>query len=182
VLALALSVWGALSTGAGAIATRLASVPRSCPGANQRPTRANSAALGAATLCLIDRARARHHVGRLRLNRQLEMVAVGQVRRMLRHNHFADGPLLGGRLVAARRYVAHAARVSTAESIGWGTGRYATPRQMVRAWMVSPAHRLIIMSPAYREAGVSVSATVPSSLGAGSRGGTYAIELGVRGR
>ena len=66
----------------------------------------------------------------------------------------------------------------TAENIGWGTKRAATPAQMVAAWLQSPPHREVIFATEFHEAGVGATAAVPSLLAQGEPGATYALELG----
>lgn len=45
---------------------------------------------------------------------------------------------------------------SRGENTAWGTGRLATPRPVVRAWMASAPHRVNILDPRYRFTGVGV--------------------------
>jgi uncharacterized protein YkwD len=119
-------------------------------------------------------------------NRELQDVATEQVDDMVTWNYFADDrppdqtPVS---LIEATNYSAHSARLSTGQNIGWGTGPYATPAQMVEAWMISPPHREIILLSEYREAGVGVAPAVPSVLAQSQSlpGATYAIEFAARG-
>jgi uncharacterized protein YkwD len=155
-----------------------------CPGANARPNQANAAAIGATTLCLVNRMRAAHHMRGLRANHELRAVAANQVKYMVRLNYFADDRPSGKTplaLIAATRYGARARRLSTGETIGWGTGVCSTPAEMVAAWMRSPGHRAIILTGAFSDAGVAVTSAVPSALGVGRPGATYALELGAHG-
>jgi uncharacterized protein YkwD len=154
-----------------------------CPGANLRPSRVNVETVDTATLCLIDRLRIAHGLPTLKANRELKVVAVTQVDAMVRLDYFADDGPSGttpATLIAATRYGQHASSLSTAENIGWGTERDATPAQMVAAWLQSPAHREIILTGAFREVGVGATASAPSSLAEGQPGATYAIELARR--
>jgi uncharacterized protein YkwD len=175
--------------GAGAVPGAPASAhthakPSTCAGSNLRPTRANAAAVDAATLCLIDRIRATLHLGPLRTNHELQTVASTQVNDMVRRNYFADDRPTGqtpASLIAETHYSTHAVKLSTGQNIGWGTGSDATPARMVAAWMASPPHREIILVREYRDAGVGVVAAVPSFLAPPQTGATYAIELAARG-
>jgi uncharacterized protein YkwD len=154
-----------------------------CTGANLRPNGANAATIDAATLCLVDRARAAHHLRPLKTNRELHAVAVSQVKVMVRLDYFSHDRPSGetpATLIAATRYGRHTRRLSSAENIGWGTGRYATPAQMVTAWLQSPPHREAILTGEYREAGVGAAPAVPSHLAEGQAGATYALELARR--
>jgi len=154
-----------------------------CAGANLRPSPANVAAVEAATLCLIDRARGAHHLRPVRSNRDLGTVAFSQVRTMVLRDYFADVRPSGQTpmsLIAVTRYPAHAGRISVGQNIAWGTGRFATPARIVSEWMASRAHREIILTGEYRDAGVAVTPAVPSVLHVGRRGATYAVEFGAR--
>jgi uncharacterized protein YkwD len=172
-----------LAAGADAAATK----PKrssACRGADLSPSASNSTAIGAATLCLIDRIRGAWHLGPVRANAALRAVAASQVRDMVRWNYFADVRPSGQTplsLVAATGYRAHAASVSVSENIAWGTGPDATPTRIVAAWMASPPHRKVILTPAFRDAGVATVPAVPWRFGQGSYGATYAIEFGARG-
>ena len=155
----------------------------SCPGAGLSPSATNATAVDAATLCLIDRVRAAHHLRPLRANRELQGVAARQAACMVRWDYFADECPSGqtaAALIAATPYGAHAVRLSTGQNVGWGTGPFATPAQMVTAWMASPAHRAIILTRTFNDAGVGMTPAVPSADAVGERGATYALELAAR--
>jgi uncharacterized protein YkwD len=159
---------------------------RLCAGSNLTPTAANAAAIDAATLCLIDNLRATYRLGPVRVNRELQGVATEQVEDMVGWDYFADDrppEQTPASLIEATHYPAHSARLSTGQNIGWGTGPYATPAQMVAAWMASPPHREILLLSEYREAGVGVAPAVPSVLAQPQSlpGATYAIEFAFRG-
>jgi uncharacterized protein YkwD len=154
-----------------------------CSGASLTPTRANTSEVNAATLCLVNRERHLHHLRPLRSNRYLQSVAARQVHSMVHENYFADDGPYGQTpkgLIGATAYAAHAASLTIAENIGWGTGVLSTPGEMVLAWMRSPAHRAIILTGKFLEAGVDVTAAVPSVLAVNPPGATYAIEFGER--
>lgn len=162
---------------------RARAAANACPGANLRPDRANTATVEQATLCLIDRARVAHGMHALKTNRELRAVATSQVKDMIRLDYFSDDRPSGttpAALIAATRYGRHAHGLSTAESIGWGTGSYATPAQIVTAWLQSPSHREVIFTGEFLEAGVGSTAAVPSRLAQGHAGATYALELARR--
>jgi uncharacterized protein YkwD len=138
-----------------------------------------------ATLCLINHIRRRHGLHRLRFSRALGGVATGQAHDMVRGDYFADDSLLGQTPSARIMVALHAARsasvsMSTAQNIGWGMGSAATPAGIVRAWMHSPPHRRIMLTRAFRKAGVGVAPALPRELGRGSPGATYAMEFAAR--
>jgi len=146
------------------------------------PARGRAAVIDRATLCLINHIRIRHGLRRLHHSRALGGVAIGQAHDMVRGDYFADHSLLGQPpsariMVALHRAGPAGFSVSTAQNIGWGAGRAATPAGIVRAWMHSPPHRRIMLSPAFRKAGVGVAPALPRALGRGSAGATYAVEF-----
>lgn len=176
-------------TGLLACAGALAAVPAgagassACPGASLRPNGANSAAIDAATLCIVDRLRLRNHVRALRSNAQLGAVASSQVASMVHRDWFADvrpGGQTPMSLIVVTSYRAHASTISVGQNIAWGTGRYSTPAQIVAAWMASPPHRAIMLSGEYRDAGTAAAPQLPGVLHAGRSGAIYAIEFGAR--
>jgi uncharacterized protein YkwD len=162
---------------------RAASAGSPCPGENLLPTVANVRTVDAATLCLVNRLRKGHGLRSLRANRELRRVAASQVVAMVRRDYFSDVRPTGQTplsLVAITRYPAHAAEFAVGQNIAWGTGSDTTPAHIVQEWLASPPHREIMLSGEYRDAGVAVTPAVPTILGAGGRGATYAIEFGVR--
>lgn len=179
----------ALLTCVGAFATAAApsvaavAARSSCAGANLAPTAANTAAVNAATLCLVNAVRTTHGLRPLHANRELGRVAASQVSHMVHGDYFADVRPTGQTplaLVAITRYPAHAANFAVGQNLAWGTGAYTTPAHIVAEWMASPPHREIMLSGEFRDAGVAVTTAVPAVLNSAHRGATYAIEFGVR--
>lgn len=179
---LCLPLWGAAALAGQALAGP--SAVASCAGARLQPTGRNGAAVEAATLCLIDQIRSSRHLSRLWSNRELGQVASRQVVAMLAHDYFADVSPTGQTplsLISATSYTARApGGVAVGQNIAWATRRCDTPARIVAAWMASPGHREVILSPEYHDAGVAVAAGLPQLLGAGRVGATYAMEFGVR--
>jgi uncharacterized protein YkwD len=154
-----------------------------CPGESLRPNGADATAAGVATLCLVNQIRAAHHLRSLHENRQLTAVASSQVRTMVDWDYFADVRPSGQTplsLIQTSAYRTPHAELAVGQNIAWGSGAYSSPRHIVGEWMASPPHRAIILTGGYRDAGVAVKPALPGVLGAGSRGGTYAMEFAVR--
>lgn len=182
---LLLGTFGAAAHGASTPSPRAGASAIPCSGAHTPPNARDSALVDTATLCLMNQVRAVHHLRPLRLNQTLAAIATGQASDMVRGNYFGDQSLSGqtplARILASGYSVPSSrVRLLTAQNIGWGTGPNATPAGIVRAWMLSPPHRQIILTGAYRDAGVGVSPSVPSTLGSGWLAGTYAVEFGAR--
>jgi uncharacterized protein YkwD len=154
-----------------------------CRGAHLRPTPTDLAAIDSATACLIDRARSAAHLRALHANPSLQRVAARQSREMVLGDYFGDDSRSGEtplQRIVATRYLRHAARVSTAQNIGWGTDAQSSPAAIVAAWMNSPPHREIMLTEEFRDVGVGVSPTAPAALAAGRSGATYTVEFGTR--
>jgi uncharacterized protein YkwD len=123
-----------------------------CHGKSTRPARrARSGAL-----CLVNAARAAARLRALRGDSRLTRAATAQARDMARRHYFAHqrsgGPSLSARL-RARGYRAG----YVGEAIAWGCGTLATPAATVRAWLASPPHRAILLSRAFKRAGIGFS-------------------------
>jgi uncharacterized protein YkwD len=153
---------------------------RRCAGADARPAHRPLRSVRKATLCLINRLRASHGLPRLRDNRRLRRVAIAYARDMVRQDYFAHislrGTTLGGRLETSG-YVSRRKPWAAGEALAWGTGREATPRRIVRAWMHSPGHRAILLTGRFRDAGLGIARGAPGP----KRGGaTYTLDLACR--
>jgi uncharacterized protein YkwD len=173
------------TAGATAAHVRATSSASACTGESSSPNGRNSALIDSATLCLMNKIRAAHHLPALRFNSSLARIASGQASDMVRGHYFGDQSLSGQSAFArimASGYVAHpaAVRVQAAQNIGWGMGHSATPAGIVQAWMLSPPHRAIILTASYRDTGVGVSPSIPSGFSGRWHGGTYAAEFGMR--
>lgn len=119
-----------------------------CRGANRSARHASRAALKRAVVCLINQQRRRHGLPALREDRRLDRSAQRWTNTMASHREFTHGTDFAGRISAA--------------GVNWGaageniaTG-FATPRQVVDAWMASPGHCANILSPLYSLVGTGV--------------------------
>jgi uncharacterized protein YkwD len=151
-----------------------------CAGAHGQPSRATLARDTAATLCLVNHARARHGLPPLRRNARLHRAAAGYSRAMVRGGFFdhegPDGSTPASR-VRRSGYLRGARSWSLGEAIAWGTGPLSTPAAIVRGWMHSPPHREILLDPRLRDAGIGVALGAP---GVGGQAATITADLGVR--
>lgn len=130
-----------------------------------------------ATLCLLNRVRARHGQPPLRLNRKLSRAARRHSRDMVRHRYFAHDSRNGRSpfdRMRATRYVPRNASWWLGENIGWGSGSLSQPAAMVRAWMHSPPHRANILNRRFRDIGIGIVIGAP----VGGRGATYTTDFG----
>ena len=155
--------------------TQIATKTSGCAKAGAQPSRVSNRAARAAMLCAINAARAAHGLGALSGESHLRKAAHGHARDMVRHRYFAHqragGPSFGTRIKRAG-YRGRAA----GEAIAWGCGSSATVASTVRAWLNSPPHRAILLSGAYRKAGIGIAGHAPTSCGPGA---TWVLDAGT---
>jgi uncharacterized protein YkwD len=169
----------ALALAAAAVGAPVAGAS-SCASATASPGRAGAATTVRATACLINAVRRDHGLHALRLSARLSSAARGHSVDMVRRRYFAHATPEGlsptlrvrrtGYLRAHRRWI-------VGETLAWWRGR-AAPAQIVRAWMHSPPHREVLLTPAFRDVGIGIALGVPRPVGRG--GGTYTADFGVR--
>jgi len=105
-------------------------------------------------LVLFNRQRAARGLHALSADPDLVRAATSHSNDMLRRGYFAhDGPQ-GAWDTRIRRYVKSSV---IAEILSYGSGSYATPGGMVAAWMHSPEHRRIILTPGLRHVGLGIA-------------------------
>jgi uncharacterized protein YkwD len=143
-----------------------------CPGASANAASANAGKLRSALLCVVNRKRAAHGLGPLKVDRRIQRAATRHARDMQRHHYFAHqrpgGPDLSSRLSRAGWHGRAAG-----ETIAYGCGPLASPRATLRAWMNSPPHKAIILSGTYRHGGVGVVGRAPCGAG-----GMWVLDVG----
>ncbi len=156
-----------------------ASAASACRGANLAPSPARATAIRHATLCLLNRQRARHGLPRLREHRSLRNAATKYARLMVAQRFF-DHVSPAGSTMAQRikrtSYLHHTRAWSLGENLAWGSGGAATPARIVNAWMHSPGHRANILNGRFREIGIGIALGAPN----GRAGATYVNEFGRR--
>lgn len=133
-----------------------------------------------ATLCLLNRQRAAHHLRTLRLNNSLASAAWRQSTLMVRQHFFSHTDPGGLDPVARLRdvgYIRATISWSIGENIAWGQDYLATPHAIMNAWMHSPEHRANILRSSFREVGIAIAPGTP----VGGYGATYTTDFGMRG-
>ena len=132
-----------------------------------------------ATLCLLNRVRARHGLPPLRMNHKLSRAARKHSRDMVRRRYFAHDSLDGRspfQRMRATRYVPRGASWVLGENLGWGSGSLSEPKSLVRAWMHSPGHRRNILDGRFRDIGIGIVRGAP--VGGYPGGATYTTDFG----
>ena len=154
-----------------------------CAGAAVQPPELTRELAAAAVTCLLNQERRRRDLPRLRAVPRLERAAGRHARDMVQRRFFAhttpDGSSMSDRLRDVG-YIDDARSWAVGEALAWGTGSRATPAGIVAAWLDSPPHRRVLLSPAYRDLGIGMTLGVPVGKFAGLPGATYAAELGAR--
>jgi uncharacterized protein YkwD len=152
-----------------------------CAGATLTPTSANSARIRAATLCLVNAERRKNGLGRLVDQRDLRSAAQRYSRDMVQRQFFdhvaPDGSTLNRR-VQRTAYLRRANSWRLGENLAWNIGEQATAAAIVATWMASPAHRVQVLQPRYRDLGIGVTSGTPFP--GGRPGGTYSAVFGAR--
>lgn len=148
----------ALSVGPAVAAGRSDQATASSPGGSTagRARTAQAAGEESRVRQLIDGVRAQHGLRALRAERHLTRAARGHSADMRRRGYFAhnspDGATPSDRIAAA----GYRGATVMGETIAWGTGPNSTPDVLVRAWMRSRPHRVVLLSPRLRDIGVGV--------------------------
>jgi uncharacterized protein YkwD len=141
------------------------------------PGQATIAQLRAAAICLFNRVRADNGLQPVRASARLGTLAQAYAGTMAQLKFFSHTSP-AGRTFAQRVYGARYVRGNAwevGEVLAWAPGR-PTPHREVLAWMHSPAHRRIILTPSFRDVGVGI---VPEAPRRGVRhGATYVGEFG----
>ena len=142
------------------------------------PAPAHAASPAAAeTLTLLNAARARYHAPALRPDPRLARAARRHSRDMVAYGYFAHDSRYGARFsarIARVGWMRSRTRWRVGENLAWGTGRAASPRAVLAAWLRSPGHRRVLLRRSYRVVGVGVAAGTPS----GRSGRTYTADFG----
>jgi uncharacterized protein YkwD len=154
-----------------------------CQNTGLVPEPGNIEQIDAAVLCLINRERAAHGELPLELNGQLQQAADSHTRDMLSADYFAhqspDGQSPVDRVRASGYIPGRTVGYVIGENLAWGTLELSTPQAVVEAWIASPEHLANILEGQFRDTGIGVVPSVPSSLAEGQPGAVYTEEFGV---
>ncbi len=153
-----------------------------CRYATLEPSARNLALVRAATLCLVNRERARHGERLLHWNIDLVRAAQAHTVSMAFGDYFEHVGPHGETPLSRMRHDGYisSSRLGYAvgENIGWGSLWLGTPRAVVAAWMASAGHRANILDGRFRDTGIGVSAHT-NGLAHGQSGGIYTQDFGV---
>lgn len=133
----------------------LAHVSSACPFADSLATSASLAEMRVAVVCLINQQRDSRGLPSLRASTELNRSAQSWNQWMVSSGNFTHGSNFAGR-ISAVGYDWQTA----GENIATG---FATPREVVNAWMASPDHCRNILDPSFRDIGTGVTAAAVGS-------------------
>ena len=154
----------------------------SCGQSGLAPARRRLGYMRRSIQCLVNRARRRHGLSRVRERRELRRAATAHSVDMVTRRFFShigsNGSSPLGRLRGAG-YLAGAVSYRYGENIAAGCARLGSPRAIFRAWMRSPGHRSVILTGSFRHLGVGIARGYP--FGGGRRCATYTLDLASRG-
>jgi uncharacterized protein YkwD len=180
VVALATSLVAALFI-AMSLAPAAASAHK-CEHARSSPKKVSARKAQGAVFCLLNNARQRHGLRRLRRNDELTRASADHTGYMRRHDcfeHQCSGEAsIDGRLHRVHYLHSGLRYWRYGENIGYGIRHWASPKAMVKAWMHSPPHRENILDPDFRDLGIGVKWGTPGHDHA--RGGIYTTDFGIR--
>jgi len=163
----------------------LVSSPVGAPGAPSIPTKMERrAALEAAVVREMNRIRTGKGLHLLRASPSLRSAARGHSQAMLAHGFFghesADGTAFNERI---KRYYTDRGFTmwSVGEALMASQGRSVEARAIVAAWLESPPHREIVLSPTWRDAGIGVlyASNAPREFG-GAEAIVVTADFGLR--
>jgi uncharacterized protein YkwD len=123
-----------------------------CRGADNRT--GSPSTRSAAVRCLVSRARAAAGRRALRVEASLARSAAAKAASIDRCGRFTHTPCGSAMSVPMRKSGYARGCYAVGENLAWVT-LGATPRQVVRAWLDSPAHRANLLSARYRDTGVA---------------------------
>lgn len=173
--------WRLLPCGVAALTLLGASPARACSGARARLNEDNAAKVGRAALCLVNRRRHRAGLRRVRFDKRLAAGAAAHSADMVEHQFMghdgADGDTMLSRAQASGYLTGHERAAGLGEALGCGWGRRGTANGIVRQWMGSREHRVILLSARVRDGAVGAALGTP----AGGDGATFTLDVGYTG-
>jgi uncharacterized protein YkwD len=151
-----------------------------CPGATATPAQLSRGEMRSATLCLLNKQRARHGRSTLHSNHALAKAATRHSADMVRRDYFSHYTPGGGSIqtrIGGSGYLAGAHSYLYGEVIGGGTSSGGSPKHVVQAWMHSAPHRAAILTGGFRDLGIGAVHGFP---GMGKLGATFTVDFGAR--
>ncbi len=162
-----------------------ASAQGACADAEIMPTAENLDRVARVTRCLINEERRSRARVTIKADRSLAKAAQVYAEQMVARSFFDHVSPTGStplsRIRSLTSYLAKTTSFVIGENLAWGSGDYATPRDIVHSWMESPGHRRNILNKSYRHVGIGVAIGAPENT-RGMPAATYVTEFGRRSR
>jgi uncharacterized protein YkwD len=133
----------------------------------------------AATVCEINAARRAHGLPALKSDPRLASAAGSHARDMVMRRYFAHQSMGGSSprdRIARTGWFRDRRTWWIGEDLAWGSGAEGSPKAIVGAWLKSPPHRRILLSPRAHVVGVGVATGTPT--GPSAAGTTYDADFG----
>ena len=162
-------------TVAAALATPASALASNCANANANPNDISVDQARQATLCLLNDQRRQHGIRPFKDNSRLTLASQRHANDMSRRKYFEHGDFVGR--IKKARYLQGARGYTIGENIAWGSYDYATPANIVDAWMHSSGHRANILNGRFRDIGLGVARGAP--VGGQPNAGTYVTDFGT---
>jgi uncharacterized protein YkwD len=160
-----------VATAAGACALTLALAPAtptaraaSCSGTDVPVAGTTIAAGRAALACLIDQSRAEHGLPPLRYDDRLARAARAHTDDMVRRRYFAHVTPSGTGVTTRLRAAGFPMNGAwwAGEVLVAASGSLSTPQALMTAWLNSPPHRAILLSPRAARIGIGIARDMPT--------------------
>jgi uncharacterized protein YkwD len=158
-----------------AFASPASALASDCANADANPNDISVAAARHATLCLLNVERRQHGIKPFRDNSKLTLASQRHANDMSRRHYFEHGDFVGR--IKKVRYLQGARGYTIGENIAWGSWDYATPANIVDAWMHSAGHRANILNSGFHDIGLGVAKGAP--VGGQKNAGTYVTDFGT---
>lgn len=155
----------------------LGAAQKVCASASAAPSTGNMAQIGRSILCLLNAERSARHLKPLRPNKRLARAAIGHSRNMVSRHYFAHNGADGDPLSRIKRagYIPRVGFWTVGENLAYGSGSFATPASIMKAWMNSPEHKANILTRGFKEIGIGI---VPQPAVGGGQGATFTTTFG----
>ena len=118
-----------------------------------------------ATDCVLDEVRQAQGLSPLKLDQRLMKAAYWHTVDMTTKDFFSHTGSDGKHVASRGRAQGYGDEADTwmlGETLGWGETSMASPRQIVDAWLASPAHRPVVLNPEFRDVGIMIFAEAPT--------------------
>lgn len=158
----------------------LAQPAMACTGTEAEPAASTISEARSALLCLVNQDRRNHGRGALRSNGLLQRAAQSHASNMDARNFYSHRSPSGSTPKSRLRpYLRGFPSFSFGENLGWGNGRYGTPRGIYEFWRGSRIHRFYMRNSRFHDIGIGIALGAPF---AGKSGFTYTADFGYRRR